>query len=66
MNHPDRLCAAARLGELDVDAVCDIGASGHVAELAAVLVDVDPYRLPTVKRPALWWVNVARAAVLTR
>ena len=41
VRHPDRLADPARLRELDVDAVRDLGAARHVGERVAVLVDVD-------------------------
>ena len=40
-DHPHRLADAARLRELDVDAVRALGARGDVGERVAVLVDVD-------------------------
>ena len=44
VGHPDRLADPARLRELDVDPVRDLGAAGDVGERVAVLVDVDRER----------------------
>ena len=51
VRHPDRLADAARLRELDVDPVCDLGAGGDVAETVAVLVDIDRNRRARLQRP---------------
>ena len=49
MGDADRLPDAARLGELDVHAVRDLGAGGDVGERVAVLVDVDRERRTTLE-----------------
>ena len=54
VRHPHRLADAARLRELDVDAVRDLRARGDVGERVAVLVDVDRdrrARLQLARRP---------------
>src|SRR5919202_5727150 len=49
MHHADRFADAARLCELDVDAVCALRAGGDVGERVAVLVDVDRERRATLQ-----------------
>ena len=58
VRHPHRLADPARLRELDVDPVRDLGARGDVVEPVAVLVDVDRDRRALLQRPA---ALVARA-----
>ena len=54
VRHADRLADPARLRELDVDAVRDLGARRDVRERVAVLVDVDRDRRALLQRsPAL-------------
>jgi hypothetical protein len=48
--HPHRLADSARLRELDVDPVGDLGAAGDISERVAVLVDVDGQRRAATKR----------------
>src|SRR4026209_2874992 len=58
VRHAGRLADAARLGELDVDAVRDLPAGGDVGERVAVLVHVDRERRAAAElRPA--WVALA-------
>ena len=51
VRHPDRLADPARLRELDVDPVRDLGAGGDAVEPVAVLVDVDRDRRALLQRP---------------
>ncbi len=54
VRHADRLADAARLAELDVDAVRDLGAGPDVGERVTVLVHVDRDRRALLQRsPAL-------------